>query len=65
MKIFTAGEVAKQLGIPYYTLDYLERVGKIPAARRTGTNQRIYSKDDVERIRRILISMGKMMQFND
>jgi DNA-binding transcriptional MerR regulator len=59
MKIFTAGEAAKQLGIPYYTLDYLERVGKIPLARRTGTNKRIYTRNDVERIRQILRSASK------
>ncbi|MFC1682890.1 MerR family transcriptional regulator [Candidatus Zixiibacteriota bacterium] len=57
-KIYTAGEVAKQLGIPYYTLDYLERVGKIPAARRTGTNKRIYTKADVEKIRMIRALRG-------
>ena len=59
MKILTAGEVAKGLGIPYYTLDYLERVGKIPIAKRTGTNQRIYTKKDVEIVRQILSSMRK------
>ena len=40
MKIYSAGEIAKLLGIPYHTLDYLERRRKIPEAGRTTSNQR-------------------------
>ena len=54
MKIYSAGEIAKVLKIPYYTLDYLERRQKIPKAKRTTSNQRYYTEADLMLIRRIL-----------
>ena len=54
MKIYSAGEIAKILEIPYYTLDYMERQGKIPKAKRTTSNQRYYTEADLTQIRRIL-----------
>ena len=54
MKIYSAGEVARMLQIPYYTLDYLERQRKIPLAKRTTSNQRFYTEADLEEIQKIL-----------
>ena len=54
MKIYSAGQMARILKIPYYTLDYLERQGKIPLAKRTTSNQRFYTEADLEEIQKIL-----------
>ena len=54
MKIYSAGQVAKILKIPYYSLDYLERRGKIPEAKRTTSNQRFYTAADVSKLKNIL-----------
>ena len=54
MKIYSSGEIAKILKIPYYTLDYLERRGKIPLAKRTTSNQRFFTEGDLLEIKKIL-----------
>ncbi len=54
MKIYSAGQMARILKIPYYTLDYLERRKKIPKAKRTTSNQRYFTEADLTLIRRIL-----------
>lgn len=54
MKLYSAGEVAKLLRVPYYTLNNLEKTGKIPLASRTTSNQRIYTEDDILELKRIL-----------
>ena len=53
MKIYSSGEIAKILKIPYYTLDYLERRKKIPKAKRT-SNQRFFTEADLLEIKKIL-----------
>ncbi|MEE9170271.1 MAG: MerR family transcriptional regulator [bacterium] len=53
-RIYTAGEAATFLGIPYHRLDYYERVGKIPPAHRTGTNQRIYTHEELLTLKKLL-----------
>ena len=60
MKIYTAGEVAELMGLPYHRLDYLERRGKIPRAQRTGTNQRIYTEFDLHELQKRLSAMGEL-----
>ena len=60
MDVFTAGEVAKQLGILYYTLDYLEWVGKIPAAERTILRETLIEIDcKVKQADKMLAKMEK------
>ena len=54
MKIYSAGQVAKILKIPYHCLDYLERRGEIPEARRTTSRQRIYTEEDLRDLKNIL-----------
>jgi len=62
MKIFSAGEVARMLDIPYYKLDYLERQGKILYANRTTSNQRFYTEEDLQKLRQIIKPEGEMEQ---
>jgi len=54
MKIFSAGEVARMLDIPYYKLDYLERQGKILYANRTTSNQRFYTEEDLQKLQEVI-----------
>ena len=54
MKIYSAGQVAKILKIPYYSLDYLERQGEIPEASRTTSNQRFFTEADLSKLKSIL-----------
>ena len=54
LKIYSAGEAAKFLNIPYYTLHNLEVTEKIPRAERTSSNQRYYTRDDLGKIKEIL-----------
>lgn len=53
-QIFTSGEVARLLGIRKEKLFYLEERGKIQPAQRTGTGKRVYTRDDVYRLRQEL-----------
>ncbi len=52
--IYSAGQISEILRIPYYTLDYLERRGKIPLAKRTTSNQRFFTEGDLLEIKKIL-----------
>ncbi len=54
MTLLTAKDVARQLNIPYYRLEYLHKTGKIPEVNRASNNVRIYEPKDVEAIRRVL-----------
>ena len=64
MKIYSAGQMARILKIPYYTLDYLERQGKIPLAKRTTSNQRFYTEEDLQRLRQIIKPEGELETVN-
>jgi len=65
MKIYSAGEVANILNIPYYTLDYLERRGKIPAAQRTTSNQRMYTENDLQDLKERLSKIKLIESHHD
>ena len=54
MKIYTSGEVAKILNIPYNKLIYMENVGKIEPAFKTGSDKRLYTDDDIKAIKKVL-----------
>ena len=51
MRILTISEVTEILGVPFYKLHYLERMKKIPKAKRTGTGMRYYNDGDVSVLR--------------
>ena len=50
--LFIISVAARMLGVQTQTLRYYERLGLIEPAR-TGGNQRVFSRADVERVRRI------------
>lgn len=47
-----SGPVARELGIAVETLRLWERTGKIASARRTSGGRRLYTRAEVDRIRR-------------
>jgi len=54
MKIYNLGEAARILKIPFYSLQYREKVGKIPEARRSSSGHRIYTEEDLMDLKSIL-----------
>ena len=50
--VFVISVAARMLGVRTQTLRYYERIGLIRPAR-TGGNQRVFSRSDVDRVRRI------------
>ena len=50
--LFIISVAARMLGVQTQTLRYYERLGLIEPAR-TGGNQRVFSRADIERVRRI------------
>ncbi len=54
MKLLTQKEASKQLGIPYYRLEYLHKTGQILEVKKTSSGIRIYEEEDVNRIKKIL-----------
>lgn len=50
--VFIISVAARMLGVQTQTLRYYERLGLIEPAR-TGGNQRVFSRADIERVRRI------------
>jgi MerR family mercuric resistance operon transcriptional regulator len=47
----TIGELARADGIPTSTIRYYERVGLLRPSRRSGSNYRLYSSEDLHRLR--------------
>ncbi len=58
MEIYNLGEASRILGIPFYTLQYLERAGRIPKARRSSSGHRCYTREDLEKLKEILDQRG-------
>ena len=54
MKVFNIGEASKFLKVPFYSLQYAERVGKIPKARRSSSGARIYTEKDLNELKEML-----------
>ena len=52
------GEAARQAGVKVQTLRYYERRGLIPGPARTPSNYRVYTPDDVRRVRFIKRAQG-------
>ena len=56
----TAGPLCRELRIKYYRLDYLIRSGYVPEPQRTSSGQRIFSDEDILRIKEVITErMGK------
>jgi DNA-binding transcriptional MerR regulator len=52
-------EVADALGLRYYRISYAERIGDLPLPQRVG-EKRVYSAEDVERIRAYFTARAEM-----
>ena len=57
--VFVISVAARMLGLRTQTLRYYERLGLIEPSR-TGGNQRVFSRNDVERVRRIRDLTGSL-----
>jgi len=54
-KVFRVAEVAKELGCSEAFLRRAEKAGKLPRARRDLNKWRVYTEEDVERLRKLLV----------
>ena len=65
------GDLAKQLGITTRTIRYYEEIGLMGLSQRVGTGARLYSRDDIRRLKFILklkelgISLKEMRELAD
>ncbi len=50
-RLFTIGELAKAASVPASTVRYYEREGILKPTRRSPSNYRLYTEDDVYRLR--------------
>ena len=51
MNIYTTGDICEALKIDYQKLLYQERRGYIPKPRRTASNMRYYTEEDLQRLK--------------
>ena len=63
--MFTIGELAKAAGVPTSTVRYYEREGILRPAGRNGSNYRLYSREDVERLCFIRAAQGTGFTLRD
>ncbi len=56
-KILTSKDVCRRLGIPFYKLQYLFDSGKIRDVDRISTGDRVYTEEDIKRIKEVLFGM--------
>ena len=63
--MFTIGELAKAAGVPTSTVRYYEREGILRPAGRNSSNYRLYSREDVERLRFIRAAQGTGFTLRD
>ena len=55
MKFFRVSELARELGVSVDWLREAEKSGKLPKARRDLNGWRIYTEEDVERLKKLLV----------
>ena len=56
---FTIGQAADELGVSPSWLRFGERLGSLPLARRTASGWRYYTREDIERLRRLGVGERK------
>ncbi|MHC4506752.1 MAG: MerR family transcriptional regulator [Planctomycetota bacterium] len=64
-ELLTIGGLAKAADVPVSTVRYYEREGIIRPARRSASNYRLYSKEDVERLRFIRAAQATGFALDD
>lgn len=57
--IWTLGGIARELGVGGHRIRYAERTGKLPPPQRDWKGDRLYSEQDLERMRRIFEEMDQ------
>lgn len=58
MKVFRVSELARELGVSADWLREAERKGKIPRAKRDLNGWRVYTEEDIEKLKRLLVLSG-------
>jgi DNA-binding transcriptional MerR regulator len=58
-RLLTIGEAAEELGVTAAWLRFGERLGSLPLARRTSRGWRYYTREDIERLRRLGVGERK------
>ncbi len=58
-RTLTVGEAANELGVTPSWLRFGERLGSLPLARRSPSGWRYYTREDVERLRRLGVGERK------
>ncbi len=56
-KVFTSKDVCQVLKIPFYKLQYLFDSGKAQDVSRTTTGDRLYTEEDIRRIKETLFGV--------
>jgi DNA-binding transcriptional MerR regulator len=64
-RTFTIGKAADELGVTSAWLRFGERLGALPVARRAGNGWRYYTREDLERLRRLGVGQGKRCREGD
>ena len=59
MNILTSSDICRETGVDYSKLVYAERRGYIPKAKRTNTNQRFYTENDLQELKRLFNGIGR------
>ncbi len=54
----TTGEVCRELNIKPYKLDYIVRNRLVPEPQKTGSGHRLFSSEDIKRIKEKLFEMS-------
>ncbi|MDK2847271.1 MAG: MerR family transcriptional regulator, thiopeptide resistance regulator [Desulfuromonadales bacterium] len=65
MKHYSISQLARAFGLSRSTLLYYDRIGLLPAGRRTAAGYRIYSERDYERLERICLLRGAGLALAD
>ena len=60
IELYTISAVAEELGIRKHNIYQWEEAGIIPKAARSSDNRRVYSRDDIEKLRKVLKAERKI-----
>ena len=64
-RLFTIGEIAEAVDVPTSTVRYYERQGILKPSRRSVSNYRLYTEEDVQRLRFIRAAQATGFTLND
>jgi MerR family mercuric resistance operon transcriptional regulator len=65
LPMLTIGEMSATAGVPTSTIRYYERAGLLKASARSASNYRLYSQDDLERLRFIRAAQATGFTLDD